>query len=263
MASYIRTVSAAALAAALGGGAAGASLSSLMLASDGSLISRIHLVSGTDKEFLIAGSGLPLGGGSGSFIGLYGNTHTTGLGRIQLKGGSLATGHVEVFPGPSASFKIRDASNNDRFTVDYDGKVTLRGADDSHRLIRLEVTDGRLSLSGGAGISVANGALFQLFGGTHATNAGLFSLNGGSQATGHITLYTSHASADIQFGINGAEVLRIDTSGRLKTVAGNQTTGAGAALLGANSPAGTLSAPNTWLRFTKSDGTALYIPAWA
>jgi len=40
------------------------------------------------------------------------------------------------------------------------------------------------------------------------------------------------------------------------------STGAGSALLGANSPAATLTAPFEWINVTLSDGSTGYIPAW-
>lgn len=43
---------------------------------------------------------------------------------------------------------------------------------------------------------------------------------------------------------------------------GLNTTGAGAAALGANCPASTVTAPYTWLKAKSSDGSAVYIPAW-
>jgi len=43
---------------------------------------------------------------------------------------------------------------------------------------------------------------------------------------------------------------------------GTNTTGAGSALLGANSPATTNTAPYTWIRIVTSDGSTAYIPAW-
>jgi hypothetical protein len=43
---------------------------------------------------------------------------------------------------------------------------------------------------------------------------------------------------------------------------GTNTTGAGMALLGSNSPATTLSAPYTWVQVTTSDGSTAYVPAW-
>lgn len=43
---------------------------------------------------------------------------------------------------------------------------------------------------------------------------------------------------------------------------GGNVTGAGAALLGANSPATTLTDPFTWITVTTNDGSTAYIPAW-
>lgn len=43
---------------------------------------------------------------------------------------------------------------------------------------------------------------------------------------------------------------------------GTSTTGAGTALLGANSPAVTNTAPYVWLTMISSDGSTVYVPAW-
>lgn len=43
---------------------------------------------------------------------------------------------------------------------------------------------------------------------------------------------------------------------------GTNTTGAGTALLGTNSPATALSAPYTWIQVTTSDGSTGYVPVW-
>lgn len=43
---------------------------------------------------------------------------------------------------------------------------------------------------------------------------------------------------------------------------GTNTTGAGSAALGSNSPAVTNSAPYTWIQVVTSDGSTAYIPAW-
>jgi hypothetical protein len=48
----------------------------------------------------------------------------------------------------------------------------------------------------------------------------------------------------------------------LKSGAGNESTGAGAALLGTNSPATTLAAPYTWVTLKTSDGSTVYMPVW-
>lgn len=57
------------------------------------------------------------------------------------------------------------------------------------------------------------------------------------------------------------------TTGKTLVIIGKQqnltvSTGAGSALLGANSPAVTLTAPFEWVNVTLSDGSTGYIPAW-
>lgn len=58
----------------------------------------------------------------------------------------------------------------------------------------------------------------------------------------------------------GSEVLAVSFDGTLRYY--KNTTGAGTALLGTNSPAVTNTAPYTWLTMTSSDGSTVYIPAW-
>jgi hypothetical protein len=43
---------------------------------------------------------------------------------------------------------------------------------------------------------------------------------------------------------------------------GTQSTGSGSAALGANCPAVTPTAPNTWKAITLTDGSTGYIPVW-
>jgi hypothetical protein len=54
----------------------------------------------------------------------------------------------------------------------------------------------------------------------------------------------------------------VKLAGVLITAAANESTGAGAALLGANSPAATLAAPYTWIKWNTSDGSVVYMPVW-
>lgn len=54
-------------------------------------------------------------------------------------------------------------------------------------------------------------------------------------------------------------ILSIDA---LMKFGGTNTTGAGSAALGANSPAVTNTAPYTWLKVISADGSTVYIPAW-
>lgn len=48
----------------------------------------------------------------------------------------------------------------------------------------------------------------------------------------------------------------------VKTVAGNESTGAGSAALGANCPAVTLTAPYKWIKMLTSDGSTVYYPVY-
>ena len=73
-----------------------------------------------------------------------------------------------------------------------------------------------------------------------------------------------NSSGDFEVGPTGSVKFTVlQTNGQVKTVAANETTGGGNAAFGAaNCPAVTATAVNTWLKFTKSDGSQLYIPAW-
>jgi hypothetical protein len=93
---------------------------------------------------------------------------------------------------------------------------------------------------------------------------GQFDINGGDST--NTTLLVDAAasqSANIQsWSVNGTKKLGVLPTGRLQTIAGNETTGGGTPLLGTNSPAVTNTAPYKWLRFTTSDGSDGYVPAW-
>ena len=58
---------------------------------------------------------------------------------------------------------------------------------------------------------------------------------------------------------SSTEIFRINGAMRF---GGQNSTGAGSALLGANSPASTLTAPYTWITVITSDGSTGYIPVW-
>lgn len=66
----------------------------------------------------------------------------------------------------------------------------------------------------------------------------------------------------VNFAFNGATVLSVGAQGAIYTASGNESTGAGTAALGTNSPATVLTAPYRWIRFITSDGTPVFIPAW-
>lgn len=74
--------------------------------------------------------------------------------------------------------------------------------------------------------------------------------------TGNMRFFTTNSGTS-------SEKFRITAPGNLMFSASQYSTGAGTPQLGTNCPASTLTAPNTWLKFEKSDGTVVYVPAWA
>jgi hypothetical protein len=125
---------------------------------------------------------------------------------------------------------------------------------------------------------VEGGAGYAAFG-TNTAAPMIFSTN----ATERMRLSSSGVmqfgggSLDVGISRNGAGVLEVNngTAGTLRDLTlrtlttsgiprfnGTNTTGAGMALLGANSPATTLTAPYTWIQVTTSDGSTGYIPVW-
>lgn len=89
------------------------------------------------------------------------------------------------------------------------------------------------------------------------STTGRFKPNGGSGPF----LFGTGGALQIENG-GAATILTITSTGQIKTVAANEATGAGSAALGSNSPAATPTAPYTWLKFTSSDGSQVYVPAW-
>lgn len=100
-------------------------------------------------------------------------------------------------------------------------------------------------------------------------------VTGNALITGNTTLegavVINEAGADKDVRIEGdtnanlffcdASLDQVQLGGALRYNYGN-TTGAGTALLGSNSPASTLSAPFTWLTVISADGSTVYVPAW-
>lgn len=77
-----------------------------------------------------------------------------------------------------------------------------------------------------------------------------------------LVINTKGSGNAITFKSFSSTKLSILASGQVKTSSGNEATGSGSAALGANSPAVTNTAPYTWLKFTSSDGSQVYVPAW-
>ncbi|MEI6282632.1 MAG: hypothetical protein WCP82_07940 [Alphaproteobacteria bacterium] len=84
----------------------------------------------------------------------------------------------------------------------------------------------------------------------------------GTSTFKNTTATTGSTLVQVQRGAaqnSSSNVLSVD--GTVK-FGGSNSTGAGAAVLGANSPASTLTAPYTWIKAVSSDGSTVYIPAW-
>lgn len=76
------------------------------------------------------------------------------------------------------------------------------------------------------------------------------------------TATTGTTSVKFDIGAGQSSTSTILTLGGVIRFNGQNTTGAGSAALGSNSPAVTNSAPYTWIRAVSSDGSTVYIPAW-
>ena len=121
----------------------------------------------------------------------------------------------------------------------------------------------------GAGTTI-NEITFNARSGTNSTNQVAKIVNGGLlmasgkaiqlQGSGALTVATGATSLGGTVGITG--LLTLSNSVAWKTAAGAESTGAGSAILGANSPAVTLTAPYTWLKVNTSDGSTGYVPVW-
>lgn len=92
-----------------------------------------------------------------------------------------------------------------------------------------------------------------------------FILNASNFIDVNVGLRLRGQAGGVEIAPNGSTVILATTSlitlsAALKYPAGS--TGSGAALLGSNSPAGTLTAPYTWISAQASDGSTVYIPCW-
>ena len=78
-------------------------------------------------------------------------------------------------------------------------------------------------------------------------------------SAGLVTLATTGTNASITLTPSGTGNVIMSKIPRFN---GTNSTGAGSSLLGANSPATTLTAPYTWISVITSDGSTAYIPCW-
>ena len=82
----------------------------------------------------------------------------------------------------------------------------------------------------------------------------------------NFAIFGTHDAADTSASTD-IEALKIDRTTGNVSLSGilqlaQNSTGAGTASMGSNSPATTLSAPYTWMKMKAADGTTVYVPAW-
>jgi hypothetical protein len=165
---------------------------------------------------------------------------TTGNGIDVLD--ALALGGDLVFTGVwiSSNHFVGLNITTNGFNVTYSGGVIYNNG-----------TDGlKVTVSGTVAVTGTNFLNNGGFGVNYTVSTGTFSLIGGQ--------YSNNASGDLS-----ANAIASSTPIKmLPKFAGTNTTGAGSAALGANSPAVTNTAPYTWVKAISSDGSTVYIPAW-
>lgn len=193
----------------------------------------------------------------------------TGM-RLEAEGAAANYRKWDWIPTNSGTLALRNAdlSINSLF-MDNGGRVAVGGANSHHFSVhRLSTSTTPATLNfNQAVISVRNSSntvnnwqalLFENY--NYSAIAGIVGINENHNtdgtATGHMQFFTRNAGTY-------SEKLRITAAGKLRFSGSQYSTGAGTPQLGSNCPASTLTAPNTWLEIEKSDGTTVYVPAWA
>ena len=115
---------------------------------------------------------------------------------------------------------------------------------------------------GGANGTPGRGAVVELHGNETGSFAGAAYLIAGDAANAFVSIRAPAAAGQIGLEVAGATRLTIPAAASFKTVAANESTGAGTALLATNCPASTVSAPFTWIKVNTSDGSVCYFPVW-
>lgn len=164
-----------------------------------------------------------------NFVGYTLSTGDTAIG-IEVDAGNI--GGAGQASGAAHGLVIVDETGNIAGSPNNTGNaIQISGNGGFARVIRLQ-----------PGCCQASGqALF-----VNATMANIIALGGSASISGAI------------FDLSGATT----GTGIFKTNTNLQATGAGNAALGANCPATTPGAPNTWIKILTSAGTTGYIPVW-
>ena len=221
---------------------------------------------------------------SGTLAAARGGTGVSNTGTITLAGNLVTTGAFNTtfaqaatttvtLPSTSATMARTDAgqtfTGNNKFAS---GDATAPGiqivtsnsgffspsSDGSN--VGLSVAGGRRWYSNASYALITDGHVIP--NSDNAYTLGLTSLRW-STIWGVIGDFSGAVTCATTLAVTGATTLTgVLTLSAVPRFNGSNTTGAGTALLGTNSPAVTNTAPYTWIQVTTSDGSTAYIPAW-
>jgi len=202
-----------------------------------------------------------------------------------LTGALLATGSVPGATSEAQEFTLGIETGSIQPLTDGVTALQIFKADGTTNILTVDSTNGRIGVNTttpGATLELGSGSILL------ANNAGLLQKDSGGTArivfkvdpSNNAIFGGAGLTGQIQFFNNGAQNLTIDASGNTSvgtatpisgaklTVSGligfggTNSTGAGTPLLGTNCPAGTLTAPYTWLSAKSADGSTVFIPCW-
>jgi hypothetical protein len=251
------------------------------------------------NEVASVGGGILLQAGAGT-TPVIALTNPTSGGSTVITQFSGSTNRYITFNGSSLSFTGSTGSGNPGFIITTTDAAAVGlyanatsgflGTTTNHPLAFGANNNTRLMLAAnGASITyyqaislIANtsdgsdNSQIHICGGGAASNSrgGYINIKGNESSSGYIQIMAGDAGGSLYLdtGTSGAKIeVRPNASATIKflngflfesVVAGNEATGAGSALLGANSPAVTNSAPYTWLKVMTSDGSTAYCPVW-
>lgn len=221
-------------------------------------------VNGADNKGFSISAGGADSSSRGAVIEGYGNEHAR-TGQIRLNAGDVTGAAITMYYGASV------------LAWAMDGAAGALVGYQTDNIIRTDTTDGAdnkgfIIAAGGAG-AASRGAVVQGYGNEYAGVGGNAYIDSGNVSGADINLRVFSTDGFLNFGVDagvtkfqitpGGFFSQVGTNSQFQWRAGNESTGAGSALLAANCPAIDPTTPNTWLTVKKSDGTTLFVPAWA
>lgn len=182
----------------------------------------------------------------------------TGAGQLHIGDGTespiVAGSSLYIAVNGTAAFTVRDCTNDvELLNYAYSGGVII-GSTSNHDCVLRSNNTGRIAIRATGTIGLAAATVFGWSSTSDPVAAsdaafarvspGLVEINNGTAGTlRDITLRNITISGTARFN-------------------GTNSTGAGSALFGTNSPASTLTAPYTWITVIVADGSTCYMPVW-